>query len=368
MYKINKLIYIYIVISVISTAIFYSCRNTTDENYMIDDKSFPKTELLEIDEFCPIELLDTRGLIISDSYIVVYSRNEEKMIKVFDRKTNAYKGSFLTKGRSRDEVLFLTQIMQKEESNGKLKLLIQSFPRYMNWLDVDSSSFLNKVVFVERNEFNTKKQKDLLINSGASYDLGNNTVLMRYNLFDKNNPTTSMVLYDIDKDCEIDRFTWIQVDKTIPNPEIMDGINIVYSGNTSISSDRRKIAQAFFNLNRITFYDFDTKKRRNLLFDKDAMNYGSTYEKMKTENFESFYRTCVGGNKYFYAVKNPSNSDGDIASIIQLFTWYGEPKYEFVVKEKIVFIDVDERTKQLYAIIDSAKDGNLKIVIYKLPV
>ena len=124
------------------------------------------------------------------------------------------------------------------------------------------------------------------------------------------------------------------------------------------------MAQAYFYINLVSFYNLESKSMKKIFFAGDA-----TDNKKAELDFTNIYYTATASSaEYFFALKKMPNqqSDLEMKKLVHIFSWEGEPLFELQVKEDIHFFDIDMRKKQLFAV--TQINDEYRILRYSLPL
>lgn len=311
------------------------------------------------DKIClPISALGPRDIFVSDSFIIITQRQENKIIKVYSRGNFKLLGSMLSIGKGPNEILKIPKISQWKFSGDTVLLFIRSYPKSWMWVDVSKSLDSGKlIVNKEYNFISDKEKRRISLSAGAVYDIGNDSLVMRINpnQMDKpqRNPNPYFILFDYNRSIYTDS-VYVQ------NFAFSEGMQpMLFSGSSSISIKHHTLVQAYLYMNSIDFFNFKTSSKKTVFFSADAKDYKKIIEKPSYK----FKETC-GTKDYVYILKDQANKgDSLIGSSICVFSWDAEPVCELRFEERINYFFVDDKSSELFAI-----DYDEKIWRYKMPV
>ena len=98
-----------------------------------------------------------------DSFLLVAQHKDKDLIHVYGLDGFKKLGSFLNVGGGPNEVNNWNGFTQSWVDDGKVKLLVQSYPQYVAVLDLNESLLQKQAVFEERFSFNTDSAKTNLL-------------------------------------------------------------------------------------------------------------------------------------------------------------------------------------------------------------
>jgi hypothetical protein len=334
----------------------YGCKSATDSNNSAYIEKFPKSIICSDKEILPISVLDPTSIIASDSLLVITQPKSDKVLKVYRREDFKHIADLLTKGRGPDEINILMKINQWDVSEGKMKLLVRSYPFFLAWIDVDKSLDSNKIVFTMRYDFASDYQKKMrIVESSFVFDLYANKLLIaksELNLTETtDNPNPYIVFFDNTKGIVTDSVFMQNFVRT------NNFSSLIYSGNVSISTDLKHFAKSYNYLNTVDFYDLITKTKKSVLLSREANQYVSAL------NNPNYYFTDSKSTKDFlFVLTAPRDSIKEgINRKIYTFRWDGTPVVELTFNENIWSFFVDQDSGELFAI-----DSERKIWRYRL--
>ncbi|MDP3437279.1 MAG: hypothetical protein Q8S04_08545 [Bacteroidales bacterium] len=335
----------------------YGCKSATDSNNSAYIEKFPKTIFCGDKDTLPISVLDPTGIMLSDSLLclIFQSKSAKYALEVFRRKDYKHIVGLLTKGRGPNEITNLRRINQWDISEGKMNLLIRSYPYFMAWLDVNRSVDSNKAIFTKEFDFTTDyEMKVRIAESSFIFDLNNDKLIIARStnsLTESDNPNPYFVNFDLNKSVVTDSIFMQNFVRT------SNFNSLVYDGTVAISPDLQKFAISNSYLNSIFFFDLTKKTKKTIKLSKEAGDYTKAVSNM---------RTYLGGasstKDYFFVLSYPEYSSSiGINTIIYTFKQDGSPLIEFSFKEKLRYYFVDQNSGEIFAI-----DTDEKIWRYKL--
>lgn len=351
-------------------ATLVGCSKPTEDNFadkFITYSEFKDSVFVDSGKVLPIDILSPYQIIVSDSYIVFKTMDKDNLVKVYSRDDCSKVGEFLSVGRAGNEISNETiPILQYEKSSGgNIRMFVNSPPLYMAWLDIDSSLVNQATVLTDKYDFNAAKKSSVMYNglyyAGYSYDLGDNKILLPAypNVAEAElNHNQYLITYDFDSHTTLNE-KWIFDFEDSPSPQL-------FSSQSVISRDNTIYAMGYLYMNCIKIYNTQTYEltmvsQEGLEVDLlDILGVGTSTK---------FYRGSASGEDCFYLLKVASGDlfDRGINTIVETFTWQGEPVAAYCFKESFTKFDVDEKSNKLYVVIDDKENtGSDVIVEYEL--
>lgn len=344
-------------ISIIWLLLITCCRSKKPEDISFLVEKFPKSILCEDKDTLPISVLDPTGIIVSDSLlcIIFQSNSAKNALEVFRRKDYKHIVGLLTKGRGPDEINHLLRTNQWDISEGKMNLLIRSYPYFLAWLDVNKSVDSKKPIFTKKFDFTTDyEMKVRIAESSFIYDLNDNMLIIAKNpnyLTEPDNPNPYFVYFDINNSVVTDSVFMQNFVRT------SNFNSLVYDVTTAISPELQNFVLSNSNLNSIDFYDLTKKTKKTIKLSKVAGDYTKAVSKMRT-----YFGGASSTKDYFFVLSYPEHSSSiGINTIIYTFKQDGSPLIEFSFKEKLRYYFVDQNSGEIFAI-----DTDEKIWRYKI--
>lgn len=306
-------------------------------------------------EKLPIEVLDPTAIIASDSLLAILVRHENKVFRIYDKETLALKGTVLSKGKGPNEVHMLNRINQWDTRNGEFRVLIQSYPFFLGWLDIRQSLDSETTIFpVKYNFTGNIDEQTLLSSSNVVFDRGNDDLIMnkdpeRSNTI-KSDPNPFFLIYNYRSKKSYDT-TYLKTLHAVP--EMSSYHSLIYSGYSSISPTADTWARAFTFLGTVDFYNLRNKKQIRVCLSPDVLDYQNALKRPKEH-----FKESVATQDYYFVL---SASDATDNCKIYMFDWNGQPLCELQFTTPIRFFSVNQDSMELYAI-----DRNESILRYDI--
>ncbi len=302
---------------------------------------FPREISVNEYDSLPINLLNPAQIFVSDKYIAVLVRHEDKMIWVYDTQSHEHIASFVALGRGPNEVLQLNRIGQTDMSGGNLKLKVQSFPEFIAWLDIDASIRENKTVFTDKVEFDGRQSRssNMLYAANGVYYLNDSSKFLMFMDPDRSgnfqyNPSPFSLIFDLEGRDISDTLYWY----SHPQPRAP---MILFSSMAGMSHNRKYLGRANRYINSIVIGNIEENRVKTIGFDSRATDLRKAEQEKAT-----YFDEASANNDYFFAIRHTAS---ETSSEIWVVDWDGEPVAKIHVPLKLRAMCVTDRN-QIYAI------------------
>ncbi len=296
----------------------------------------------------PIDLLTPTDLIAIDTFLLVFQHHEDKMVNVYSTRTFQFLGNFLRKGGGPNEVNVFGKTTQHFIENGESKVVIHTYPLFTGVLNIRKSLEAKQTVFDYQYKYETKLGQYLMMNANYAYLLDSNRLLMseRRDFAEPNADTNRRwKCYDYANDTVTHQIVY----ENFP----LGSNSFLTSSDVSFKPDRTKAAMFYRFFDRMSIADLCTGEVKQ--FQRDGKPH---YAYAADEGRRSVYyegSSCT--NQYIFglyagglnAIKS-MKMETKPSTLLHIFDWEGNFRYQMDMGEEIRMIAVDERQQYIYAV------------------
>lgn len=331
------------IIILVSTITLSACRPKVKPEIKTNQNTIFQTKEL-IGEKIPIDELIPSGIIILDTFFVVFNRKEEKMLKIYSAKTYQLLDTFLSKGRGPEEMQILGTEGRGFCENGDSKLWIKAFPNYIGLLNINKSLKADQPVYDQMFNFFKDRKSNILYTSNAIYNIGDSTFLLtkdpERSSASKQNPNPFYVKYNYSTNRFSDTLylsNYHQVKELLP----------IKSGDQCIRPDFKKTIKAYTYINQILISNIETKKQLWLT----KLGYLPTIEEMSIDKEQYHVGTCCTQDFFLVSCARRYDNKGNIPKrYLEVYDWDGNLLWHLDIKQAVWYPYIDEVNGYLYSV------------------
>lgn len=308
----------------------------------------PQSLSLPLDTL-PIDLLAPTDLVAVDTFLLVLQHHEEKIIHVYSAHSYECLGSFLRRGGGPNEVQAFGIINQSFMEDGLPKILIQSYPNYLGVLNIRRSLDEGETVYDRVYKFETDNARRLFMASDAVYLLSNTQLLMmkeplRSGITEHAN--FSFDFYDYEAD-ELFRPNLLYEDFPLMDAFLKESA-------PALKPDGTKMALFYRFFDMVSIVDLQTGVVKQVV--TDLGKYGVS-RVMDVDTRKLYYKAGECSDSYLFGlymngfpVTEVDSPESSWTSVLRLFDWDGQLRYESDLGAKIRLIAVDDKQQYLYGV------------------
>ena len=311
--------------------------------------SFPKEKHIETKDVKWIKPYKPIGLMQIDSFLIVLNYEGKYVYQVYNTNKKTLVKECGKFGRGPNEVIlprFATQYLKND--NGRFFYVYSSPRKLIYTIDLDKLLAGNDYV-VEKNKLSKKlgmqthiiKVDSLVI--GSNY--GINGKIFTYNLYNK-----KLKLWDYYPE--------------IPNMKSFNEyeLYVLYARIWTYNKERNLLAGAFGTyFNQLVFYTTEGKRLKTIKLPTTdyKLNSKQFLEKDPGPSYATNITTAYNNIYVSYAADAYKDKvKYKLGSVINIFDWDGEPKMQYFIKEKLIWMSVvDEINNKVYAYAPDNEDN-----------